>query len=56
MQTLLKYVEHCNAELEAAQRAAARTERIAHLERAYGYARLAVEERTKATNVAQWAV
>ena len=50
MQALLEYVDHSNAELEAAKRAAGRAKRIAHLERAYCYARLAVEER-KASNL-----
>ena len=53
MQALLEYVDHSNAELEAANRAAGRAQRIAHLERAYSYARLAVEER-KASNLVRW--
>ena len=53
MQALLQYVEHSNAELLAANRATGRAKRIAHLERAYCFARLAVEER-RASNVPEW--
>lgn len=54
MQALLAYVDLCNAELEAAEHAPARDARIAHLEQAYRYARLAVEERAKESSVFHW--
>ncbi len=54
MQTLMEYVDQCNAELEAAKNAPAGDVRFAHLQRAYRYAWLAVEERAKESNVTQW--
>ena len=56
MQTLLEYVALSNAELEAADSAPTRDARIAHLEQAYRYARLAVEERAKQSSIFQWSV
>ena len=54
VQILLEYVALSNAELEAADLAATRAARIAHLEQAYRYARLAVEERAKQSSIFQW--
>jgi hypothetical protein len=54
VQTLLEYVALSNAELEAADLATTRDARIAHLEQAYRYARLAVEERAKQSSIFQW--
>lgn len=54
MQALLVYVDLCNDELEAAEHAPARDERIAHLRQAYRYARLAVEERARESRVFHW--
>ena len=56
VQMLLEYVALSNAELEAADLAPTRDARIAHLEEAYRYARLAVEERAKQSNIFQWSV
>lgn len=56
MQILLEYVALSNAELEAADLALTRDARIAHLEQAYRYARLAVEERVKQSSIFQWSV
>jgi hypothetical protein len=53
MHALLKFVDHSYAELAAAERAVGRVKRIEHLERAYCYARLAVEER-KVSNLMEW--
>jgi hypothetical protein len=54
MQALMEYVDQCNAELEAAKNAPAGDLRLAHLQQAYWYAWLAVEERAKESNVTQW--
>jgi len=54
VQMLLEYVALSNAELEAADLASTRDARIAHLEQAYRYARLAVEERAKQSSIFQW--
>ena len=54
MQVLLEYVALSNDELESADLAPTRDARIAHLERAYRYARLAVEERAKETSIFKW--
>ena len=47
MQALLKYVDQCNSELEAAKNAPLGDVRLVHLEQAYRYAWLAVQERAK---------
>jgi hypothetical protein len=54
VQNLLQYVALSNAELEAAESAPNRDERIAHIEQAYRYARLAVEERAKQSSIFRW--
>ena len=54
MQALLNYVDQCNVELEAAKHATLRSTRLGHLQRAFHYAQLAVEERAKASNIAPW--
>lgn len=54
MRVLLDYVALSNAEREAADLAPTREGRIAHLERAYRYAKLAVEERAKQSSIFQW--
>lgn len=54
MQSLLDYVALSDAELKAADLAPTREARIAHLEQAYRYARLAVEERAKQSNIFRW--
>lgn len=56
MQILLDYVALSNDELEAADLAPNRDARIAHLEQAYRYARLAVEERAKQSSIFHWSV
>jgi hypothetical protein len=54
VKVLLDYVALSNAEREAADSAPTREARIAHLEQAYRYARLAVEERAKQSSIFQW--
>lgn len=54
MQALLKYVDQCNAELEAAKTAPLGDERLVHLEQAYRFAWLAVQERAKESNITPW--
>jgi hypothetical protein len=54
VKVLSDYVALSNAELEAADLAPTRDARIAHLEQAYRYARLAVEERAKQSSIFQW--
>jgi hypothetical protein len=54
VQALLEYVARSEAELKAADLAPTRDARIAHLEQAYRYARLAVEERAKQPSIFQW--
>ena len=54
MQALLDYVALSDAELKAADLAPTREARIAHFEQAYRYARLAVDERAKQSNVFRW--
>jgi len=53
MQALLEYVALSDAELKAADLAPTREARIAHLEQAYRYAKLAIEER-KRPRLFQW--
>ncbi len=54
MYALLKYVDQCNAELEAAKTAPLGDERLVHLQQAYRFAWLAVQERAKHSNIAPW--
>jgi hypothetical protein len=51
---LLEYVTRSEAELKAADLAPTQDARIAHLEQAYRYARLAVEERAKESSIFRW--
>jgi len=54
MQSLLEYVDQCNAELEAAKNAPPGDVRFVHLEQAYRFAWLAVQERAKEVPIIPW--
>ena len=54
MQALLEYVDQCNAELEAAKNTPPGDARLVHLEQAYRFAWLAVQERVKEGNITPW--